>query len=344
MKRCTLPLLVLLLVSILASTTTQAFNRKTDVISFYNGDKITGEIVSLLGGILELSTDSMGRVKIEWQDIARLESQFNYEIRLSNGQRHYGTINSGDRPGEVTLQDLYGDHNVESLSIVELRPIEEEWYDRIEVYLSAQYNYTKASSVQSATLNTEISYEDEQSQSKLTGRITNTETNEDDTSSSRVDLSRRIWTNRAEVFRLLYGNYESNDELGLDRRIAGGIGIGKFYIDTNKNRLVGAVGLQGVTERKVDVSGDEQSVELFLGGEYAAWRFDTPEMDISLNGALYPSITESGRWRADTDIRIRWELIEDLFWDLSAWGTYDNEADSGNEFDYGIATGIGWEY
>ena len=67
-------------------------------------------------------------------------------------------------------------------------------------------------------------------------------------------------------------------------------------------------------------------------------------MDVSLNGTVYPSITDSGRWRADTDIRIRWELIEDLFWDVSAWGTYDNEADSDNEFDYGISTGIGWEY
>ena len=47
---------------------------------------------------------------------------------------------------------------------------------------------------------------------------------------------------------------------------------------------------------------------------------------------------------AEGDAKIRWELIKDLFWDVSAWGTFDNEADSGNEFDYGIATGIGWEY
>ena len=340
-----LTLIALLASSLLASGHSQAFNRKTDIISFYNGDRVTGEIVRLFGGILELSTDAMGTIKIEWQDIARLESQFNYEIRLSTGQRHYGTINSSERPGEIALQDLYGDHTVDALTIVELRPIEETWYDRIDVYLSAQYNYTKASSVQSATFNTEISYEDEQSQTTLTGRMTNTETNVDDSSSSRVDLSRRIWTKRRDdIFRLVFGNFESNDELGLDRRVSVGAGLGKIFIDTNRNRLAGAFGVQGITERKIDTSGDEQNAELFFAGDYAIWRFDTPEMDMSFNGTVYPSITDSGRWRADTDIRIRWELIEDLFWDVSAWGAYDNQADSGNEFDYGIATGIGWKY
>jgi hypothetical protein len=198
--------------------------------------------------------------------------------------------------------------------------------------------------VQSATFNTEIGYEDEQSQTTLTGRLTNTETNVDDTSSSRVDLSRQTWTRREDLFRLIFGNYESNDELGLDRRVSFGGGLGKHVIDTNRNRLTGALGAQLITESKADTRGDEQSAELFLAGAYNAWRFDTPELDVSLNGTLYPSITESGRWRADTDIRIRWELIKDLFWDVSAWGAYDNEADSGNEFDYGIATGIGWKY
>ena len=345
MKKRTPALLAVLVISLLVSGTAQAFNRKTDVIALYNGDRVTGEIVSLFGGILELSTDAMGRVNIEWQDIARLESKFNYEIRLSSGQRHYGSINSSERPGEIALQDLYGEHIVDALTIVELRPIEETWYDRIDVYLSAQYNYTKASSVQSATFNTEVSYEDEQSQTTLTGRMTNTETIVDDSSSSRLDLSRRTWaTGREDFFRLIFGNFESNDELGLDRRVSVGAGFGKFFIDTNRNRLAGAFGIQGITERKIDTRGDEQNAELFFTGDYAIWRFDTPEMDVSLNGTVYPSITDSGRWRADTDIRIRWELIEDLFWDVSAWGTYDNEADSDNEFDYGISTGIGWEY
>jgi len=65
---------------------------------------------------------------------------------------------------------------------------------------------------------------------------------------------------------------------------------------------------------------------------------------VSINASLYPSLTESGRVRGDSDIRIRWELIEDLFWDVTAYGTYDSRAESDQEFDYGITTGIGWNY
>ena len=68
-----------------------------------------------------------------------MESKYNYEIRLSDGRRHYGTMNSDTRPGELVVEDLYGDHAVDSLTIVELRPIEERWVDRLDVYLSANY-------------------------------------------------------------------------------------------------------------------------------------------------------------------------------------------------------------
>ena len=322
----------------------QAVSRKTDVVTLYNGDTVTGEIKSLFGGILELSTDAMGTLKIEWQEIARLESKYNYEIRLSDGRRHYGTMNSDTRPGELVVEDLYGDHSVDSLAIVELRPIEERWIDRLDVYLSANYNYTKASSVQSITFNTEIGYENENSRTSLTSRVVNTNTLDEDTSSGRVDLARRVWTDRARLYRLFYGNLEYNDELGLDRRGTVGAGLGRYFIDNNRHRFSGAFGLQALTERQVESSGTDQSLELFISGEYAIWQFDTPEMDIALTGALFPSLTESGRVRSNTDIRIRWEIIEDLFWDVSAWATYDNKADSGNQVDYGVSTGIGWEY
>ena len=42
---------------------------KTDVVILKNGDHVSGEIKSLERGKLSLSTDSMGTVKIEWEDV-----------------------------------------------------------------------------------------------------------------------------------------------------------------------------------------------------------------------------------------------------------------------------------
>ncbi len=317
--------------------------RKTDVITLYNGDRVTGEIKSMAGGLLSLSTDAMDTISIQWQEIADIQSKYNYEVRLSDGRRYYGNVTSGERPGDLTVADMNGRQELDYLDIVELRPVEEKISDRFDAYLSAGYSYTKASSVAQTTFNTDLSYEDRVSLNALKARTTITDTDEESSRSSKLDLSRLTWTDRAQYFRALYGNYEDNDELNLEYRISGGTGLGRYFLDTQRSRLLAAAGLQALTER--GDSGDRrESIEAFATGEYSLWRFDSPELDLRLSLDLYPSLTESGRFRGNTDLRLRWELIHDLFWDITAYGSYDNEADSERRFDYGVTTGVGWEY
>ena len=56
--------------------------------------------------------------------------------------------------------------------------------------------------------------------------------------------------------------------------------------------------------------------------------------------------TDSGRLRTQLDVNLRWELINDLFWDLNYYNTYDSDPPSGAEStsDYGIVTSIGWSF
>jgi Protein of unknown function, DUF481 len=318
-------------------------HQKTDVITLYNGDRITGEIRGMSGGLLELKTHALDTVKIEWQEIAHIDSVYNYQIRLSSGERYYGELNSGGRPGQITISGLYGSQTMDYLEIAEMLPIEDQLIDRFRVYLSAGYSYTKASAVSQVTLNTTVDYEDRNSRNALDARATLTNTNDEDTQSSRVGLVRQMWTDRADLFRGLWGSYESNDELGLDFRVAAGAGAGRYFIDSYRTRLVGGAGLQALWERGAD-GNDTESLEAFFSGEYALWRFNTPELDIRLNLNLFPSLTESKRMRGNSDIRVSWEIVDDLFWDVTAFGTYDNRAESERHLDYGVSTGLGWKY
>ena len=316
---------------------------KTDIITLYNGDRITGEFKSLYGGIVKLDTEALGVAKIEWKHIARFESNYHYDIRLSDGTRYFANIGETAITGQLKALVDDGEHNIEMLEVVEVRPIEKSFIDRIDVYLSAGYSYTKASSVGQTSFNTQVSYEDENTLNELTGRTTITNTDEETTSSTKWDLSRNVWTDRSRSFRTFYGRFESNDELALDSRYTGGAGLGQYFIDTQKIRWMGSLGIQVLTEQST--GGERQeSVEGFLSTSFAAWRFDTPELDVDLKFNLYPSLSESNRLRGDTDIRIRWELIEDLYWDITAFATYDNKAGTDHEVDYGVTTGIGWKY
>ena len=323
----------------------QAFaQRKTDVISMYNGDRVTGEIKKLWGGILEVSTDSMGTLRIEWPEIAKVQSEFFYELRLSDGERMYGSLADESRPGQVVLVDIFGRHEIEWLQVVEIRPIEESFAERLDIYLSTTFSYTKASDLAQVALNTVISYEDKGTRNTFSGRSDIVDTNEERSQSSRYEVNRMLWReNRSGAYRAIFANYEDNDELDLDRRIGAGAGLGRYFIDTHRSRLLGTAGLQVINESFAGES-DNQDVELFLNTNFAAWKFTTPELNVDLSFTLYPSLTDSGRVRSDGNLRIRWELVEDLFWDITAWVSTDNQSESGNSTDYSITTGIGWEY
>ncbi|WP_439107402.1 DUF481 domain-containing protein [Congregibacter sp.] len=323
-----------------------AAQRKTDTITLYNGDRVTGEIMSLLGGRLSFKTDAMGTLDVEWKEIASIESNYNYELRLDDGQRFYGSVKPGSISGTVKLKDVFGEKSFGWQEIVEIRPVEDSLVDRIDIYIAANYAFTKASGVTQTEFRADFSYEDEKTLNALTSRVTVSDTNEDSTSSSRVNLSRKAWVNRNANYRLVFGGYESNDELGLDYRLSLGAGMGRYFIESPNSELIGSMSLQGLEER--GIGGDSQeSIEGVLTMGYSRWRFDTPELKLKLDASVYPSVTENGRVRADTSATLRWEMIEDLFWDFSAWGSFDNstvEVDAAGEFDWGVTTGVGWSF
>ena len=68
-------------------------------------------------------------------------------------------------------------------------------------------------------------------------------------------------------------------------------------------------------------------------------------MELVTRLSVYPGITESGRVRSDGDIVLSWEVIEDLKLNLTAFGSFDNETnEDGDDYDYGITTGVSWEF
>jgi len=316
---------------------------KTDVITLANGNDITCEIKRLLQGKLSCGTDSMGTVQIEWEDVVAVISDFRYEVRLQSAVRYYGFLANASEPGLIRVLETEREHTVAVLEVVELRPIEANVADRLDIRLSAGYSYTKASSISTLSLTSEVNYQDEQGITELNGRTSQTDQDSGSTSSNRYSISRQLWTRRQELIRWFDGSYEDNDELELDYRYAVGLGLGRAFVDSNKQSFIGFLGFQGVKEK--NQQGEKlNSLEGVLGITYSFWRFNTPETDLATAITAYPGITESGRWRSNIDIRLSWELIEDLFWDITSWATYDNSAQSGSDTDYGITTGIGWTY
>lgn len=317
---------------------------KTDIVTLYNGDRVTGELRQLYGGLASIGTDTMGTVEIEWQSMSGAVSNYRYEVRTSSDGRYFGTLEPASRPGLLRVKGDEGVDELEWLEVVELRPVEETLAERIDVYLSAGYSYTKASGVAQTSLNTDVTYDTEKASNSLRGRTTLTDSDDDgNTLSNDYSLTRKIWQDRARFYRTFSLAYEDNDELDLDHRLSFGAGIGRYFIDTHAMQLLADAGLQGLTEQSRG-QDEEQNVEIFISPRFSMWRFSTPELDLRLGLDLYPSLTEWGRVRTKSDLNLRWEIVEDLFIDVTAWRTTDNESESGKSSDYGVQAGIGWEY
>lgn len=316
---------------------------KTDVITLVNGNELTGEIKGLLQGRLSFGTDSLGTVQIEWKDVTAVNSDFEYEVRLTSGERYYGTLARGEEPGKILVLEKDRQFSVAVLDVVELREIESSVADRFDIRLGVGYSYAKASGVGTFDIASELSYEDERGITGFNGRTSRTQQSDGWIGSNRYSIDRQFWTRWPQVVRWLDVSYEDNDELELDYRYTLGFGLGKAIVDTNRQSLIGYLGFQGANEKSFETE-DFNSIEGVFGANYALWRFDTPELELSADLIVYPGITESGRWRGNADIRLSWEIVNDFTWDITYWSTYDNQSQSGSDTDYGISTGVGWEY
>lgn len=316
---------------------------KTDTLVLANGDQVTGEIKSMENGLLRYSTQSMGTVSVEWDDVRELDSNYLFRVRTVGGKRYFGAIGRSPLEGHMQVVHAEGIEDYPIMDVVAMRPIDSKLEDRLDTVISAGYSDFKASDSSTATMGLTMSYADELSENVLDARSVVTDNADETNTSNRVDLSRqRLWDN-PRYFNRYGASWESNDELAIDSRLGLSYGIGRHFIDSNRTKLAVTAGLQGLTEE--DSLGETtDSLEGMLILQFNTWRFDSPELSLESSLRVYPGITESGRYRADGDLTLSWEIIEDFNLNITAFGNFDSESnEEGDDYDYGITTGVEWQ-
>jgi hypothetical protein len=319
---------------------------KADVIYMSNGDRLTGEIKQLERGKLVVGTDSMGEIRIEWKDISRIQSNYEFQFERSDGTRVTSTIQDNPDVGEITLVDDEVVVAFQRENIVRISQIEDSFWDRLKGSFSFGYSFTKASDIAQGNLGFRATHRTEIRSFTLDGS-TITTTDSDNEATNRSDMSFTMTRFRRDRWFSSYMlGLESNDELGLNLRTSLGAGLGRYLIQTNTSELSAIGGLIGTSEQLSGNVSTEQNLEGLLGMEYSRYVFDDPTVDLTATLATFPSITDAGRLRTQFDISLKWEIIKDLYWDLSYYNTYDSDPPSGSlsTSDYGIVTSVGWSF
>lgn len=338
-----LPRLLCLLLALAFSL--PAFAQKSDVVVLKNGDKITGEVKSLLRGKLEFSTDSMGTVFIEWKDIEAVISDTSQSLELANGQRFFGPLRKSESTEMVAIDTQQGTVGVGILDVVGMYPVEATFWERLDLKTLFGFSWDKASDVGRYNLELDAEYrtQDHLTRIGLFGELT-TQDERDDTSRSNFDINHARFKENKR-FVSYFGNLEKNDELGIDLRALAGIAYGRIPIRSNNNLFMMSAGID--VNHEIPVDGDsETNLEAVGRVAYEYFKYADPERSFNVSLTVFPSITDWGRWRADFKTDLDIEFYKDFSWVLSFFANYDNDpvAVGGSSSDYGIRSAIGYEW
>jgi Protein of unknown function, DUF481 len=331
----------------LVSVTAQAAP-KTDVVVLVNGDRITGEVKQLFRGKLKVSTDTVETIEIQWDKVATLQSQQRLQVELSSGELFFGSAEPSAAPGQLQLQDG-PDSKILTLpliSVVQINPIDQgkrlAGYDG---YLTAGYSFTKANNLQVFAFSGGLSTTQERHRWSVdASTAVTTQEGPNDTQRFDVKGQFRRFLGQRNFWQSTLG-FESNDELGLNLRTGLGAAYGRYLAQSHYHELAVFVGANATNESEI-AAPTRQNIEALLGTQFAFFQYDTPERTINAELDLLPSLTDSGRFRADAKVVSRIEIVRDFFFELMLYGNYDNRpgANAKSNSDYGTELSLGYSF
>lgn len=331
----------------LAFFATSAQAEKTDIIILTNGDRITGEIKNLAAGQLELKTDYMGTVFIDWENIRNLNSSTGQQIELSDGQRLVGTIvKNPENKDLIAVTTSSGQVTLDSARVVRMYPVGGGFWDRMDINISLGFNFDKSSSVGKYNLSMDATYRDPKfiTLGRFSSEIT-TQHKLENTQRNVLNVSHLTYQPNKKYISYS-GSMEQNDQLGIDLRTLLGIGYGWVPISNGHTWLTLGIGLAGNIEKPFDNGDADANLEGVGAVRYQYYQRNTPERSLDIYFQVFPSITQSNRVRADFTATARWEIIRDFFIGLDFYSSYDSQPPSAlaSEIDYGIRTTVGYKF
>jgi len=334
-----------LIVLLLGSLSLYA-GEKTDIVILKNGDRITGEVKTLEAGLLELKTDTMGTVHIEWRFIAVLVSDKTLAVESTDGSRWLGQLEKPADGDHIVVNTDQGPIDLPPGEVVSVWPVAATFLDKMDLDMSLGFDYSKATDITNFNLAVDFQHRSDErlSEASLRTNITRQSAGEDQ---NRQDLRLSQQYLRPEQrFRTWLLGLESNDALGVDLRLYGGGATGKYFAKTNNKQFYISGGLLA-TQENAEGGVSETNLEALGSIRYRYFRYATPERNFDTSFSLHPSLTDFGRVRLNLRSTFKLEFFRDLFWSMEIYATHDNKPLSGNEAektDYGIITALGWSY
>jgi hypothetical protein len=325
-----------------------------DVIYFVNGDRLSGKIKTLGRGQLILDAPAMdGNANIDWNRIARIESERVFQFQTTDGERFSGRIAKdarADSPvGEIHIILPLGERRLHQEDIVSASQTLGEGVRLIEANVGAGFSIAKSNDQKQFNVDGSFAYQT--TNYRMTSSVSSIfSTQTSSTNTNRQDLNfgfarsiSRNWQAGA------IAGLQQSEEQQLDLRLTVGGGPVRTIVNNNHMALYAMGGAVWNHERYREDSGQEQlasgQVEGVASVSFSYFRFRKMKLDSTLR--VFPSITIGGRVRGDLNSSLRIPLgrARKLWWNLSSGLLFDSSPPTnGKGTDYVTTTSVSFAF
>jgi len=325
-----------------------AYSQKTDKVLLTNNDWITGEIKKLDYGKVNFKTDAAGTIQIKWDHIYQMKSDKYFEISLGRGKKYFGSIDVTDEDENFTMLIITEEEElkIDMNRVVEITPIKNRFWARIDGNLDLGYSYTKGSEVKQWNSSFRIDYRPTNSLTSIYGTSIFTEQPEREPASKQdLGFAYRYFTKSNFAYSAFAG-LQQNSELGMDLRSFVGLGMSKSWLRSNLQRLISTIAFIVNEERSGEQTDRQKNFEGLIRTEYHIFRYSDPEIDLTMYFDFFPSFTVKDRYRTDLDIKLKYELFSDFYFGISFYHNLDTKPPESaiSTSDWGITTSVGYTF
>jgi Protein of unknown function, DUF481 len=326
---------------------------KNDVIVMKNGDRFTCEIKGLSAGVLSVKLDYVdGTISVQWSQVAQLESNRLFLVQTESGVVYTGKISttgaSNDPPIKIEIAEAAGKEvEVAQRKIIKLSQTSEGFWHRFDGAVNTGFLFSKGNESVQYNLSSQVAYNRER-------WSTQASFNSSFASNSGASLTTRNQTDLGTMRLLRWNNWfyageasflqSSVQQISLQTTLGGG--IGRYIKNTNRASIyvLGGFGWQnvGYTQNGAD-QGTQNTAVGFVSTQIKVFKFKKTNLDIS--ASLIPAISEPGRVHFNTNAAYYIKIINDLSWNFSFYGSWDNRPPATlTGSDYGSSSGLSWTF
>jgi hypothetical protein len=318
-----------------------------DEIFLTNGDRLTGKLISLVGGKLSFQSDMAGKLKIDRQNLATFSTVDAIEIHAADGTVvHDIARTAGEGTFRVEGEGTVGPQTLQLSETVAINPEPPRFKGKI---LAAAKIERGNSFTEEATVEADAVRESDVNRITLKGTYRGDRERDESTgTSSTTDrLIRGTLKYDHFISKRLYwlaSTFAEKDGVAdLDLRLIGTGGLGYHWIREEDLEFLTEVGLSWTSEDYRDSSRDDDFVAAMFRWELKKRLADN--VSFFHDGKWAPSLEEDDVQLMWTETGIQTDLTTRLFLEAKVVWEWDSEPSSGKERqDVDYIFGLGFRF